>query len=195
MQLFSDIKQFFRDRVGATAVEFAIVSVPFFILFLGVIEFGLFMVTKVALESAVTQAGRSNAITLQTGQSKVDAIKQKVADKTSALLNANEIIFAENTIAKGGTLAPDICYEHGINNPPAAPPGPPTCNCATCQYIDGNGKPGYQQGTLDNDGGNSGELVELRVSYPWHVLFPILGDYLGNNGVILMSSSIVVRNE
>lgn len=56
--------RFARDAKGATAVEFAMVSVPFLMMLFGIIAVGLFYFTTFSLENAVEQAGRL----VRTGQ-------------------------------------------------------------------------------------------------------------------------------
>jgi hypothetical protein len=42
--------------------------------------------------------------------------------------------------------------------------------------------------------GTSSDLVEIRVSYVWQVMFPLMKPFF-NNGVAVLSSSTVVKNE
>ena len=43
-----------RVREGSTAVEFALVALPFFILLLGILEIGLLLLTDALLETAAS---------------------------------------------------------------------------------------------------------------------------------------------
>jgi Flp pilus assembly protein TadG len=44
--------------------------------------------------------------------------------------------------------------------------------------------------------GTGGQYVVFTVSYPWHVFTPLIGDIIADqNGIIRLSSRIVVRNE
>ncbi|MFN3816676.1 TadE/TadG family type IV pilus assembly protein [Brevundimonas sp.] len=56
--------RFRRDQSGATAIEFAFVAAPFFLMMFALIELGVLFVVDVALESAVSQTGRL----VRTGQ-------------------------------------------------------------------------------------------------------------------------------
>ena len=53
--LASRVKQ---DKSGSTAIEFAIVALPFLMMIFGTLAVGLFYFTTFALENAVEQAGR-----------------------------------------------------------------------------------------------------------------------------------------
>ncbi|BCJ92406.1 hypothetical protein IZ6_31410 [Terrihabitans soli] len=52
------IKRFARDRRGASAVEFALVLLPFLVFVFGVMEFGRAMWTREALESVASAGAR-----------------------------------------------------------------------------------------------------------------------------------------
>jgi Flp pilus assembly protein TadG len=181
-------KTFIRNETGATAVEFAVVSGIFFTLMMGIIEFGMFTMTQVALESAVTQAGRATAIGMVApGSDRVTTVKNLIMAKTSGLMNAGAVTITAAPVSSGGTTAPDLCL------PPGQPPSSGACPAGT-PFQEVNGINGYQ-GNGTTTLGAAGDLVEVRVNYPWRVLFPILGQFFGANGVVLISSTTVVKNE
>jgi Flp pilus assembly protein TadG len=69
------------DSRGVTAIEFAIVAVPFLMLLFGIIGVGLYFFTTFTLENGVEQSARL----LRTGQAQnanysADEFKQKVCD-------------------------------------------------------------------------------------------------------------------
>ena len=184
-------KRFRRDEKGATAVEFAVVSGVFFIMLMGIMEYGLYMMTAVAIESAVTQAGRASAILPGTAPDRATAVENYIRQKTAGLMNANSITISAARVSDGGTVAPDLCFINGINNTPTSP-----ANCPVgTTYIETNGIAGYQ-GNGGTTVGLAGDLVEIRVNYPWRVFFPIFNSMFGNNnGVVLITSTTVIRNE
>ncbi|MBO9707052.1 MAG: pilus assembly protein [Caulobacter sp.] len=63
-------RRFLRDRDGATAVEFAFVSIPFLLLVYGIIELGMVFLLSMSLENAVATAGRQ----VRTGQAQIQAM-------------------------------------------------------------------------------------------------------------------------
>lgn len=189
------LKKFLHSEDGATIVEFAVVSGIFFTMLLAVIEFGLFTMTQVALESAVTQAGRATSIGkttvgTQAYPDRATAVTALIQQKTSALINPTSVIISASPVAVGGdaaTFAPDLCLVAG---------GEPTTGptCASGQFVEVNGINGYQ-GNGGTTVGSAGDLVEVRVSYPWRVLFPILGQFFGEHGVVMITTSTVIKNE
>ncbi len=186
--LFSKFK---RDENGATAVEFAIVSTVFFMMMMGIVEYGLFTMSQVAIESAVTQAGRSAAIGSTTAPDRALQVSALIQQKTGGLINASSVSVTAAKVSDGGTLTPDLCMNgpNGTATTGNCPPG--------TQFVEVNGMMGYQgNATMNNTSlGAPGDLIEVRASYPWHVLFPILGQFFGTNGVVLITSSTVVKNE
>jgi Flp pilus assembly protein TadG len=78
--------RFARGERGATAVEFAIVAMPFMLLIFGLIELGLVFLVSLTLENAVIDVGR----TIRTGQvqttgGSATSFKTAVCDKMSWL--------------------------------------------------------------------------------------------------------------
>jgi hypothetical protein len=163
-------------------------------------EFGLFMFHKVAIESITMQVGREASLNTSSGYSGCNGgsdrfayIRCYVREKSGGLINGDLVEVSINTVANGGTRAPDICL---ATNPPSSPP---TCNG---QYEDINGNGSYDGPAASNNAGGEGELVEVRVSYPWQVLVPLVSQFIGTQredgsrtGVVMITSSTVFRNE
>lgn len=185
------LERFLRDESGVSAVEFAIVSTVFFMLLMGLIEYGLMMLTKVAIESALMEASRSASVgSVPPGCSagdRVCAVQKYFNDRTSALINPQSVKITSDVVTsptQSTPPTPDIC----LDNPSV--PYPATC----VTWMDNNPAPGYQPvGTMNV--GNAGDVVEIRVTYLWRVIFPMFRSYFGTNGVLTISSSTVVKNE
>lgn len=195
MTLWSRFK---KHQEGATAIEFAIVSFAFFMLLFAVIEFGLFMFTNIAIEAATVQVARSaslGTVTTAGCADRVCEVKTLIEKKTYGLINSGSVFVNATVVSDPTTSAPpipDICTS----------PSPTTINQpvpqAQCRmWEENNGITGYQESTELDAGaiGDAGDLVEIRVSYLWHILFPIFRSYFGDNGVITISSSTVIKNE
>lgn len=182
------LMHFARDENGATAVEFAIVAAVFLLLLMGIVEYGLYTFTQVSLEAAVTKAGRTAAIGLETpGCDRVCTVRNELQGLTRGLIHPDRIQVSAQTVAGGGAIAGDLCLGET---------GEPVVGMNPCpgSWSDTNGMPGYQAGGGANLG-NGGELTEVRVNYPWRVLFPILGQFFGRNGVVMIQTSTVVYVE
>jgi hypothetical protein len=194
-------RKLWKNTNGATIVEFAIVAPIFFLIILGIIEFGLYMFHRVTLEAIVMQAGREASLGRSSvaggacsgTNDSVSYIQCYVRAKSAALFHGEEVTFNINRVA-AGTVVPDICLDNPSN---------PSSRPATCTFYDNvNGIPDYQGASSNNVTGAAGELIEVRVNYPWRILIPFAGQYFGNRdaqgrntGVALITTSTVIKNE
>ena len=184
------IRQLAKNEDGATIVEFAIVAPVFFLLLMGIIEFGLIGFHSVALDAAVAQTSRQASIgNVPAGfPDRVAYIRSELRNRTQGLINSNSIVISANLVSAGGAATPpDIC----LTDPPSI--GGPCPNGTPFEEI--NGVPGYQGAAAAVTLGNAGDIVEIQATYPWRVQLPLIRDFLGPNGVLLLTSSTVVKNE
>ncbi len=188
------IQQTFRNihrrQEGAAAVEFAIVASTFLTLMLGVIEYGMIQFTKVQLESAVIQVSRSAGIGNITTNCADRACEMKaiLTEKLGGIINPQNVTLTSTVITAPDTASPaipDICLDDANN------PYPSSCSS---NYIENGSNNTYNPPTAAN-AGNTSDMVEIRVTYLWKVLFPILNSYIGNDGNLTLTASTVVKNE
>lgn len=191
-----------RDQQGASIVEFALIAPVFFFIIMGILEFGLFMFHKVVIESITMQVSREASLNKNAGDGNCAGttdryayIRCYVREKSNYLINGDQVEVNINRVAEGGTRVADICLNV---DPPSSRPA--TCN-GPRGYEEVNGIQGYQ-GTAGSAPGDAGELIEVRVSYPWRVLVPLMSQLIGSQredgsrtGVVMITSSTVFRNE
>lgn len=183
--MISRKRHFFSDQGGATIIEFAVVAPVFFLLLMIIIELGLINFSQVAVEAALAQASRSASIgDARIGGDRVSTVRALVEQKTSGLINSAQITISATVVGQGTTAPPDYCLD---------PPGTPV-SCPSNNFVENNGTPSYQGPGAVSLGG-SGDLIELRVSYPWRVQMPLLSSIVGQRGVMMISSTTVVKNE
>jgi Flp pilus assembly protein TadG len=72
-----------RDARGTSSIEFGIVSVVFFTIFFGIVVFGAFFLTRIALSYAVAEGGRAALVGL-TDAERVSRATSAVNDVLSA---------------------------------------------------------------------------------------------------------------
>lgn len=185
------LRSFTKDSEGATIVEFAIVAMAFFMLMFGIIEFGMFMMTQVAVESIVSQAGRIAAVKQDvSGCDRVCQTKNFIESKAQNLLNyqnASTVTITSRNLStgQGSDFAGDLC----LSEPPHVG------GACSSQWEDLNGNNQYDPGPGFNSVGGPGDLIELRVNYVWRVINPMFKPFFGNNGTISINSTTVVKNE
>ncbi len=187
---------FFRKNDGSALIEFAIVAPVFLLILFGVTEFGLFMYHKITVERIAVEVSRiaSIAKTADSGACSGTANQSEyitciVREKSHALINGDRVQVQIGRVADGGTSLPDICLDDPVN-PSSAP-----ATCTVYEDVDGNGI--YRGAAASNYGGN-GDTIEVRISYPWSVQFPLLKNYFGsasNKGITMITASTTIKNE
>lgn len=208
----SDRRNFRLRRIaaaqeGATILEFAIVAPMLLLIMMAIIEYGLIQFNRAALESVVAQAGRQASLGVtsddRTGCSKsnqVDYVKCYIQVKTEDLIGnqgeGGNIIITATPLVVGtstGAKQPDIC----LSDPPSVTSCP-----NNIPYIDRNGNGLFDGLAETNSYGANGQLMHVRVYYPWRTILPYLdrffaqSDNEGNRaGVIMLTAATIVKNE
>lgn len=186
MKRMKKLRALLRSEAGETIVEFAIVSVVFFTLLCAIIEYGLILMTKIAIESATQQVARSSGIdTSNTTCDRACQITALVQQNMHGIINASTIYVTSEVISSPTEAAPaepDVCLDDPSN------PYPATCT----KYNDNNGIPLYQQNVIS--AGGSSDLVQISVFYNWQIIFPLMRAFYPS-GVVPITSTTVIKNE
>lgn len=161
-----------RRREGSTAVEFAMVALPFAIMMFSVVELAFVFVLDSALENAVIETGRR----VRTGQADaagytVDTFKTAVCDKMS--------IFSTGCSAK---LTVDVRVIPQFNNPTLPDP---------------LGGGSFSASGLTYNNGAPDDLMLIRAWYKHTLFTPFLRQglsRLGNDDAYLTATT-AFRNE
>jgi len=94
------VRRFKKDEEGVTAIEFALLGVPFFMLLMAVIETSLLFFAGQVLESAVDDVGRK----IRTGQldQTLTAVelRTEVCDSAAVLFSCNDLLIDMQVVAK-----------------------------------------------------------------------------------------------
>jgi Flp pilus assembly protein TadG len=165
------LSRLWRDRRGATALEFGLIALPFFSLLLAIFETTAVFFASATLENAVNDAARQ----IRTGQ---------VQDGNISAADFTNLICGEVAplLACDGNLIVDVrSFQNfqAVNFPPPLDP-------------DG----AFQIPPVFSPGG-AGDIVLVRVFYTWHVVTPLIGAFLANmsGNVRLISTATAFRNE
>jgi Flp pilus assembly protein TadG len=167
------VARFLRRQGGSAAIEFALVAAPFVALTLALLQVGLIYFAQEALESAVEQTARL----VLTGQVQNASMTQSQ--------------FAQQLCTNSPGMF--TCGNFMIDLQPAASFANVDVSKPTITY-DANGN---VTNTWQYNAGNPGDIMVMRVMYPWPVYLGPLALNLGNlqgNKLLLMSTS-VFRNE
>lgn len=161
------------DENGFTAVEFAMVAMPFFMLLFGIMAVGLIFFTTFALENAVEESARL----IRTGQAQESGMtatqfKSEVCSRAPRYVDCNgKIRVNVQSFSDFSDIVPPSCLDAGGNLVPAA-------------------------STVFHPGAVS-EVVLVTVCYEWELAGKIPFLQLGSlsNGAALIQASTTFRTE
>lgn len=164
-----------RDRSGATAVEVAILALPFFLVICAILETAMIFLAGEVLDSAVADANRF----ILTGQAQAADFdladyRERVCQHTFGLFDCDAIHIRVGTV-------------NGFAAAPTPPTAPAMTGCETgCRWNE-------SETFLPGQGSN---VVLVRAYYRWPTLLDV-GLGMGNlpDGSRLLGSVHVFRNE
>lgn len=160
------------DRRGATAVEFALVAMPFFFLILGLLEVCLLFIMSTVLEHAVAESSRK----VRTGQAQENGFtkiefRQEVCGELFNLMRCDDKLHID--------VRPIVGF-------------------SAAKF----GSPIGEDGEVDDEGfkfdpGSANDIIAVRVMYEWELKTPFISAPLatmpGNRH--LLQANAVFRNE
>jgi Flp pilus assembly protein TadG len=167
------VRRFALGRRGATAVEFALVSIPFLMLIFGIIEIGLIYFASISLENATYAAARQ----IRTGQ--LQTAGGATASSFTTLVCANMSWMGSSCTSNLSVSVQTFSSFQSVTS---------TTPVSNGQVV---------KTTLPFQIGGPGDIVLVQTYYPWTVLAPSL-DRIGtplNGSQTLLQASAVFRNE
>lgn len=170
---FTSLRRLRRDNAGATAVEFAIIAIPFLLILLGIFQMLVLFFFEQALQSAAETGGRL----IMTGTAQTSGYAQK--DFKAAVCTAAGPAF------NCGKLYVDVQSAVSFSSLNTAP---------LVLTYDSSGNVSnaftYSPGVQTN-----AVIVRVMYNYPawWPKLMPFFSNQPGNN--FLLTATSVLRNE
>ncbi len=166
---------FWRSERAATAVEFALIALPFLMLLIGIIEVGLVFMVAMALESATDVAAR---------QIRIGALQNQTTAATAATfktLVCNNMVWLSGACA--ANLEVDVRTFTQFQS--VALPNPVSSGAL------------LPQSQLQFSLGGPGSIVLVRAYLPWTLMSPVLDQMAAqtSTGQIILTSTTTFRNE
>jgi Flp pilus assembly protein TadG len=181
-----------RNREGVTAIEFAFVGPPFFLLLLGILELGLTLTTQSVLDGAARDAARLiRTGQVQTQSSPITTFQTLLCSRMSSLMTVaqcNSQVLFEVNVSSDGTYS-------GVSFTPCAQNANQTGSGTVCNFSAGTG----------------GNIIGVQTSYPRPFIIPWVGACLsggscwaglgttnGTNsgtGNVTLTTTVIFRNE
>ncbi len=166
------IRKWLSASDGATAIEFALVAIPFLIMLMGIVETSLFFATGFIMEGAANDAARL----IRTGQVQgaaepIKAFENALCDKMKVLTNCLNLRYEvipvpENSFINATDLKPKFDKDGLL----------------------------ISQGF---DPGGASDDVLVRVAYHYDFLTPLLSSLMSSSGMqgASLVSTLVIKNE
>jgi hypothetical protein len=184
------LRRFTRTERGTAVVEFALVAPPLFLLVIGMFEVAMLMFINVSVEGGLKEASRWGI----TGQEPADEDMTREQQIVQIIEN-NTFGLVQLTSDNVTMLTYDSFSD--VGKPEPFVDGPPYNGIRDEgeSYTDVNGDGEYSDDQGLIGAGQFGDVVQYTVRYGWGLMTPLLGDLMGQDGVIHMSASVVVQNE
>jgi len=165
--------RFARGRAGSTAVEFAMIALPFLALIMGIIELSMIYLVSTTLENATADVARM----VRTGQLQTSGTTQNASSFTTKI--CGELAWLSSC---SSNLYVDV---NKISSWSSYSTTPPTKN----GQIDTT--------QLNFNMGGPGDIIMVRAFYQWTLFTPVLDGMAAtlNGGTTLITSTSAFRNE
>ncbi len=159
-----------KNEEGSTAVEFAIVGIPFIFMIIGIIEMALMFTTHSLLEASLSQAGRqirTGAVQLGAGQ---ELFQNILCESAAILIPCDDLQYQVVSLED---------FSDASDFPEAT--------------FDDDGNLEDQQ----FDAGGVSDVVMMRVAYRYPIKTPLMQPLLTNNGDFnrILLSTMVLQSE
>jgi Flp pilus assembly pilin Flp len=177
------MRALWRNQRGATAIEFAIVSMPVIYLMVGIVEFSVAMTVANSLEAATNLSSRLGKTGFVEDQlSQKETIRAEIERRVGPLIDMNKLEITTTAFQDFEDLdTPDPWNDDDADG-----------EVDVGEWTDVNGN-GFCDGC---SGLGSGENVAIyTITYPWQIMTPLISAVVGDNGIIELSAISVVKNE
>jgi Flp pilus assembly protein TadG len=174
---WSSFNRFKRQEDGSTAIEFAMVSIPFFILVFALFGFALYFFVMNSLDKGMDQTSRL----IRTGQAQkanmtVSGFKQSICDLAGGWIQCPKAQVFVQKFANWNAVAPTACLNSS---------GAVVTNSASGSDL------------IATYSGTASEIVVVTTCYKWEFAQKIPFIALGNmsDGSLMMQTSTAFRTE
>jgi len=161
---------YFKDEDGATAVEFALIGIPFIFMIVGIIEMAMVFTAQSLLEASMSQAAREiRTGQIQQGGGELD-FQDTICGYAAILIPCDQIQYQVVSLDDFASAEdfPDATFD--------------------------------EDGNLENqsfDAGGASDVVLVRTVYAYPIMTPLFQPVLANNGAFrrTLMSTMVLQTE
>ncbi len=181
------LKRLWRGRRGVTAVEFALIAPVAFTLVCIFIDLSMVMFITNVMEGGLRESSRY-AITgyVEAGKTREEKIAEIIKDHSYGFIKSEDIT---------------ITYKVYPSFADVGKPEPFVDQNANGQYDSGEpftdvNSNGQWDADMGKAGvGGPGDIVAYNVAYKWQLWTPLAAHMWPNNGLVVLSATVAVRNE
>jgi len=159
-----------ENEGGSTAVEFALIGIPFIFMVVGIIEMALMFTAQSLLEASTSEAARQVRIGAVQQGGGVDAFEDSLCDFANVMMNCEQLQYQVESVDsfQDAQDLPDASFD--------------------------------SEGNLNNQGfdpGGVSDVVLIRVAYKYKINTPMMKYILSNQGNSnrLLLSTVVLQTE
>jgi Flp pilus assembly protein TadG len=183
---FCGLTRFACNRRGATAVEFALVIIPFLFILFSIVEIAVIFLVSLTLESATAKAARSLRVASASTATGVSSHTSVNAFRTAICSNMGWLATSCATYSDTSGLVVDV------RDPSSFASG-----TTTSAGINGGVLAQYDGTKCFYSGQAGGDIVVVRSFYPWTLFIPYLNLAFPklSNGQIVVSDTEVFKLE
>lgn len=179
------LRRLWRDEAGTTAIEFAFVAIGLVYLMVGIIEFSMAMTVGNSLEAATnlsSRLGKTGYVDEEAQLTQEQTIMDEVERRVGPMIDMTKLDITHEVYNDFTSLNnPDILKDQNEDGDTDDP--------GEWTDVDGDG---FKDGA---DGvGSSGNIVVYRISYPWEIMTPLIGQFV-TDGIVRLTAYSVVKNE
>lgn len=187
--MITALKTFYKQKEGATVLEFAFVAPVLFLTCIGLFELGLVMFYTTALEGATNFGARVGRVDFsQTENSRDGYIISQIRAQLKGVVPLD---------SKDGEAFSIKVYDSydNIGKPEPCKAGPGMCSASSAPgtFTDTNGNGVWDADQGRSGSGGQGDIVQYQVIYKYHFFTPLLGHFFPNP--LVLKGITVVRNE
>jgi Flp pilus assembly protein TadG len=175
------------DTRGMTAVEFGLIAPPLFLMLIGMVELGLMSAAQAVMDNAAFSASRVGKTGYaEAGKTQDVAVAAAIKNAASGYLDPGKITVASKAYADYGDIGQPEPFTDTDKNGKRDPGEP---------YTDVNGNGAYDADQGKAGLGASAQIVVYTATYDWALVTPMIDKLIGDQGVVKLTSEIVVKNE
>jgi Flp pilus assembly pilin Flp len=180
------MRRLWRDEAGTTAIEFAFIALGLVYFMVGIVEFSMAMTVGNSLEAATNMSSRLGKTGFVDEEAELDqeqTIYDEIKRRVGPMIDMDKLDITHEVFNDFDSLtSPDLLEDKNGDGD--------TDDAGEWTDVDADGFKDGKDGV-----GTTGNIVVYKIMYPWQVFTPLIGNIIGNDGIINLVAYSVVKNE